>query len=379
MLKNSQGRRGRLPVPYFWAMKNVFLLLGLLAAHAAPAQMSLTSGEVRHLKDLIRADATVRSLFDSLRAIADAALQDDPNPIDTIRTEGLLQGDPRKAATWAALRDLHKLYALAMAYRVTRQREYLDKASVYLIAWADSNFSRGDPIDDTNLDPAIEAYGMIKGNLLPGENKRIGRWLKRIADAEIHARFNDSTRTTAHNNWNSHRLKIVGEIGFAIGDKTLQNYVIAGIREQIGRNLLPDGRSEDLVSRDAIHYHLYDLEPLLKLAIVLKQATGADYYTYEAPGGSSIKKSVDWLLPYLDGRQTHAEFVNSTVEFDKRRAQNGESSYKAGTIFDPRSGIATLLLAAYFDESLLALAQRLLGSAEKYPNWQSVLDDITRK
>lgn len=341
--------------------------------------MSLTSGEVRHLKDLIRADATVRSLFDSLRAIADAALQDDPNPIDTIRTEGLLQGDPRKAATWAALRDLHKLYALAMAYRVTRQREYLDKASVYLIAWADSNFSRGDPIDDTNLDPAIEAYGMIKGNLLPGENKRIGRWLKRIADAEIHARFNDSTRTTAHNNWNSHRLKIVGEIGFAIGDKTLQNYVIAGIREQIGRNLLPDGRSEDLVSRDAIHYHLYDLEPLLKLAIVLKQATGADYYTYEAPGGSSIKKSVDWLLPYLDGRQTHAEFVNSTVEFDKRRAQNGESSYKAGTIFDPRSGIATLLLAAYFDESLLALAQRLLGSAEKYPNWQSVLDDITRK
>jgi Alginate lyase len=359
--------------------KNVFLLAGLLLGQAALGQVSLTPGAVRHLKELIRADATVRSLFDSLRSIADAALQDDPNPIDTLRTEGLLQGDPRKAATWEALRDLPKLYALAVAYRVTRRQEYLDKASVFLIAWADSNFSRGDPIDETNLDPAIEAYGLISRSLVPGENHRISRWLNRIAQAEIHAPFNDSTRTTAHNNWNAHRLKIVGEIGFAIDDKTLQNYAIAGIKQHIGRNLLPDGRSEDFVSRDAVHYHLYDLEPLLKLAIVIKQATGVDYYRYEAPNGASIKKSVDWLLPYLDGRQTHAEFVNSTVEFDKRRAQNGESSYKAGMMFEPRSGVTTLLLAAYFDDNLLELARRLLGSEEKYPVWQAVLDGLKER
>ena len=360
-------------------MKNLFFLLGLFLGPAALAQVELTSGEVRHLKELIHADGNVRSLFDSLQGVADAAMADEPNPIDTLRTEGLLQGDPRKAATWEALKDVHKLYALAVAYKVTRRREYLDKATVFLIAWADSNFSRGDPIDETNLDPAIEAYGMIRNSLLSGENNRIDRWLKRIADAEIHARFNDSTRATAHNNWNSHRLKIVGEIAFAIGDKTLQNYVIAGIKEQIGRNLLPDGRSEDLISRDAIHYHLYDLEPLLKLAIVLKQATGVDYYTYQSPSGSSIKQSVDWLLPYLMGQQTHAEFVNSTVEFDKRRAQNGESSYKAGTLFEPRSGVATILLAAYFDGNLMALVRRLLGSEEKYPGWQAVLDGLRER
>jgi hypothetical protein len=67
----------------------VFLLAGLLLGQAALAQVSLTSGEVRRLKELIRADATVRTLFDSLKAVADAALPDDPNPIDTLRTEGL--------------------------------------------------------------------------------------------------------------------------------------------------------------------------------------------------------------------------------------------------------------------------------------------------
>lgn len=345
----------------------------------ALAQVGLASEEVRQLKELARANSTVRAYLDSARAAADAALDDEPSPIDTLRTEGLLQGDPRKTATREALRDMQKMYALAVTYGLTRRREYLDKASVFLIAWADSNFSRGDPIDDTNLEPAIEAYDMLKGGLVPGERKRIGRWLSRIADAEIHARYNDPSRSTAHNNWNSHRLKIVGEIGFAIGDKSLQRYAIDGIKTQIGHNLLPDGRSEDFVSRDALHYHLYDLEPLLKLAIVLQRATGVDYYTYRAPGGSSIQKSMEWLLPYLDGRQTHAEFVHSTVEFDRRRAENGESSYKAGTLFEPGNGVPALVLAAYFDDKLMDLARRLLGSDEQYPTWQAVINEVTKK
>jgi hypothetical protein len=356
-----------------------FLLLGLFWGHVALAQVGLSSEEARRLKELARDNSTVRAYLDSTQAAADAALEAEPNPMDTLRTEGLLQGDPRKTATWEALRDVHEMYALAVTYGVTRRREYLDKASVFLIAWADSNFSRGDPIDDTNLEPAIEAYDMLKDQLVPGERKRITRWFSRVADAEIHARFNDSTRATAHNNWNAHRLKIVGEIGFAIGDKTLQAYAIAGIKEHIGRNLLPDGRSEDFVLRDALHYHLYDLEPLLKLAIVLKRATGVNYYTYQAPSGSSLQKSVEWLLPYLDGRQTHAEFVNSTVGFDKRRSQNGESSYKAGTMFEPKNGVPTLILAAYFNDKLMDLAGRLLGTDEKYPTWQAVINEVTKK
>jgi hypothetical protein len=87
---------------------------------------------------------------------------------------------------------------------------------------------------------------------------------------------------------------------------------------------------------------------------------------------------VEWLLPYLDGRQTHAEFVNSTVDFDRRRAQNGEAGYKAGTLFEPKSGIATLVLAAYFDEGKLELARRLAGSREDYPGWQAVINALSR-
>jgi len=363
-----------------WRNAAFALVYVCLAVSGAKAQyVSLNRQAADRLRERVKtADPMIKPLFDSIRQIADGAMGDDPSPIDTIRTEGLLQGDPRKTATWEAIKDLHKMYALSIAWRVTRKREYFNKASVYLIAWADSNHSRGDPIDDTNLDPAIAAFDNIKEWLTPAENRRIGRWLRQAADAEIHSVYNRPERATSHNNWNSHRLKIVGEIGFAIGDKGLQQYAIEGIQEHIGRNLLADGRSEDFISRDALHYHVYDLEPLLRLAMVLQRATKKDYYHFVAPSGSSLARSVEWLLPYLDGRQTHAEFVNSTVDFDRRRAQNGEAGYKAGTLFEPGSGIATLVLAAYFDESKLALARQLAGSGEDYPSWQAVINALSR-
>jgi Alginate lyase len=357
----------------------VLFFVGLLSGSGVVAQyVGIDPHGIGRLKALMRTDAGVKRLYDSLKQIADEALQEDPNPIDTIRTEGLLQGDPRKTATWAALGDMRKMYALALAYRMTGQRVYLDKTTVYLFNWASTNIPRGDPIDDTNLDPAIEAYDMIKHALVFGENKRISNWLKRTAQAELDAPYNRPGRASATNNWHSHRLKIVGEIAYAIRDVALERYCIAELKAQIGRNLHPDGASDDFLTRDALHYHVYDLEPLLKLSIVLKRATGVDYYSYESPSGSSIKKSVNWLLPYLDGRKTHAEFVNSTVEFDRKRAQNGEAAYKSGTLFEPKNGVATLLLAAWFDSALMEQARRLLGSSDRYPAWQAVLDELPR-
>ena len=43
------------------------------------------------------------------------------------------------------------------------------------------------------------------------------------------------------------------------------------IKKQIAANLRPDGSSLDFHERDALHYHCYDLEPLLTLAIAASQ------------------------------------------------------------------------------------------------------------
>lgn len=316
--------------------------------------------------------------YASFQQVAKKALTETPNPIDTLRTEGLLKGNPRKTATALALTDMPRIYALALVYRVGRDKKYLGKAGEYLRAWATKNTPNGDPIDDTNLDNAIEAYDMIKKDLPSAEESIIKDWLKRTADIEISSPRNLPSRWTSYNNWHSHRLKIIGEIAFAIGDTALQNYTIRGLRTQVERNLNPDGSSIDFALRDALHYHVYDLEPLLKLAIVLQRATGMNYYVYQSPTGSSIKKSVDWLTPYLNGEKTHPEFVNSTVAFDRERAKNNEADYKAGSLFDPKNGVRTLLLGARFDVDLLPIARKLLLTEDRYPTWQSFVNGLDK-
>jgi len=342
------------------------LLLALTTIGASAQYVGFNTKEIRQLKA-----TKTGPLYQSLVTAANQALDETPNPIDTIRTEGLLAGNPKKAATQAALKDMNKMYALALTYRIESDSKYLKKTTQYLLAWAKANHPNGDPIDDTNLDRCIEAYDMLKNKLSKEDNQTIAGWLQLTAQTELKGRHYRPERPSFYNNWHSHRLKIVGEIAFAIGDTTLQGYTIRELKTQLEKNLNPDGSSVDFSLRDALHYHVYDLEPLLKLIIVLQRATGVNYYAYTTPSGASIKKSVDWLLPYLNGQKTHPEFVNSTVDFDRKRAQNNEAAYKAGSLFEAKNGIQTLYLATNFDPGLLPLAQELSSKEGQTVSWMS--------
>lgn len=359
-------------------MKKVFLLaVSILIAVSVKAQyVSLNDKEVQNLKELINQNADVKRLYSAYVNLADVAVNVNPNAIDTIRTEGLLQGDPKKTATTNALRDMRKMYALAIAYRVEGEKSYLQNLTSYLTAWAKINIGRGDPIDDTNLEPAIEAYDLVKGKLKPNDNELIVKWFKQTADAEIAAHQKGMNKETAYNNWNSHRLKIVGMIAYAINNDDYKKYVNEDLKRHLQKNLLPDGSSIDFKLRDALHYHVYDLEPLLTLSIILKRANGVDEYTTLTESGASIKKSVEWVVPFVTGEKTHAEFVNSTVKFDQARAKNGEAAYKPGTLFNPVNGYQTLMLAAYFDPQYNAVIKKVKVSAADYSDWQLVLNKV---
>ncbi|HEY2588384.1 MAG TPA: alginate lyase family protein, partial [Tepidisphaeraceae bacterium] len=334
----------------------VLLLVTTLRVAAGP--VSLTEPQREKLAKLVAADPEAGKRFAEIRRTADASLTAEPNPIHFIRSEGKLKGDPEKIATGRSMADMNKLQALGFAYAVTRDARYADAARRFLVAWAGVNVSRGDPIDDTGLEPLIVCYDLVRATCTGSERNRIDGYLRQVADAEI-MNFHPNWGT-AKNNWNSHRIKIIGMVGFAIDDRRLIDHTVAAFKAQIDQNLEPDGSSLDFHERDALHYHCYDLEPLLTLAIVTKQA-GVDLYSHHSPRGASLAKSVQFLVPYCDGSRTHAEFVHSKVAFDRKRAESGDARYKAGTPFDPKAGRGTLELAAYFDPSLNPLVIQLSG------------------
>jgi len=359
-------------------MRKIYYLLAIIMSsiQANAQYMSLSSAGLEQLKVLHKVNPEIQYLIQQQQHLADQAMDTLPDPIETISTEGKLKGDPIKIATQHALKDFRKIYALALIYKIYGNPAELQKAADYLLAWAKVNHPAGNPINDTNLDGAIEGYDLIKKNLQTTDNELIVNWLHQIAEAEINTMPKNQNKETAYNNWNSHRLKIIGEIAFATGDTSLQSFTIIALKKQLEVNLLPDGTSIDFKLRDALHYHVYDLEPLLKLAIVIKKATGKDFYNYQTTTHAAIKKSVEWLLPFITGAKKHGEFVHSTVQFDQDRAKNGEAGYQAGTLFDPANGLRTLALAAWFDPGLLTIYHQVKGIKADPEGWQLMLNSI---
>lgn len=339
-------------------------------------RITLNAAQRTRLIATLNSNPEAKTAYGPLMRAADSALSSKPNPIDKIQMEGKLDSDPVMINSRDSMKDMTKAYALGLAFAVTSDSKYSAKAKEFVLAWASINQPTGDPIDETSLDSLFFAYDLTRATFSPDEIQQVDTWLHKMADVEI-ANRNDRS-TTAKNNWNSHRLKVVGLIGLLLPDQKLIDYAVNGYKQQIADDLNADGTSFDFHERDALHYHTYTLEPLLVLARTA-QMNGIDLYHYQAPNGASLFKSVAFLIPFADGTQTHAEFVNSTVAFDRARANAGQAGYQAGTLFNPKEASSTLEFDYFFDQTVLPLIIKINASnAVKYPTFPIVLEDAQR-
>ena len=343
--------------------------------------VSLNEAELTKLKSIIKRDSAAKKHWEVLFKYADEGLNSVPNPADTILTEGILQGDRRKIKTKKSLEDMQKVYALAFAYRITGDKKYLIKTSEFLLAWAKKNQPQGNPINDTNLDQIIFAYDLVKNDLTTDVNIPTVLWLMKVGTQQIKSfdKAVSGKSLTFMNNWNSHRIKEVTEVAWAINDEKLKLWAVDAYKRQISRNLNPDGSSFDFHERDALHYHIYDVDPLMVAAIVMQRGSKFNNpYTYKSLEGNALKNAVNWLVPFFTGEKTHAEWVNSKSSFDKKRAANGEKGYIAGTLFNPNEARTSIALADYWDKEMLNIYQQQAKTNTKYPTWQFVLNEVKK-
>ena len=355
----------------------IILFFSLAASQVTAQFVGLSNKEITGLKKLVRQDTGVANLYQSILRTADASLKDAPNPIDTVVSEGHLANDPKKIITGRSLRDINKIYSLAIAYVIEKNKAYLEKLVSYLVAWATVNQPQGNPINDTKFEDLFFAYDLVKNDLASSQKIPIDTWLLKMANEEIRTGQNKA-KTTSFNNWNSHRLKVIGLIAYILKDRDLKKHIEDELPVQIEKNLLPDGSGFDFHERDALHYHVYTLEPLISLATVLKRATGKDYYNFVSPSGASIKRSIAFLKPFVTGEKTHGEYVNSKVAFDKKRADNKEAGFEIGANFKPAHALPVLIGAAYFEPECLEIVKQVLNTNTSYANWQAVINAVKK-
>ena len=301
-------------------------------------------------------------------ARARAALSRPPGAIPRLHTEGTLPGKGIREISLVAKRDQPIVLDLAIAWRLTGDRAFLDQAGRYLDAWARVYQMSFNPIDETGFDTLVMAGDLTEADLPADVRARLDAFWRAMATGYLDAMDVPPRNANTNTNWQSHRIKLATMAAFQTGDHRLIDRARTAYRAQIGANLHADGSTYDFEERDALHYVTYNLEPLLMAALAAR-AHGEDWYGWSAPDGASLPRSLAWLAEFARGTHTHIEFAHSKVQFDRDRAGAGQGEY-APHVWTPGSTLLTFQLASRLDPGFAELARSLAAAnPRERSNW----------
>lgn len=293
---------------------------------------------------------------------AEAALTRTPRPLAVVHTEGTLPGQGIRDASLVARRDLPAMLDFALAYRITGERKYLDAADRFLSAWAETYIVSLNPIDETNFDAMILAYDLTEPDLPAHTREAVDGFLQNLATGYLDDM--DGAPKHFYTNWQSHRIKIAALASFQLGDQRLIERTFEDYQKHVATNVLADGTVFDFYERDAIHYVLYNVDPMM-VAGLAAQTHGLDWFDWKNASGTGVSSVIDWLIPYVEGTKTHQEFVYSRISFDAERLAAGQTEY-AGSWRSERA-VNTLALARLLDDRYSPVLETLLGTTNRRP------------
>jgi len=296
---------------------------------------------------------------------ADRQLDHAPRAMRSIHTEHTLPHQGIRDASIEAERDFPAARQLALASALSGDSRYATAASRIIGAWLDVYQPDFNPIDETNMDALLEAYDFLPDDAKAPISVAFGNFVRNLARGYLD-RMPGVHGGTATNNWQSHRVKLATLSAYESGEAALIERARQAFVKQLNDNLLPNGEVLDFEQRDAIHYVVYDLEPLITAALAAKMH-GEDWYALATRSGASLQKSLDWLAPFADGSKVHQEFLHSSVRFDYERRDAGVAGFSGE--FDPKNARNVFALAARLDTRYAALAQKLRAG----PTWLDVV------
>lgn len=304
------------------------------------------------------AEAVPDNAVRALKSSAARLLPGSPRAVVRIHTEGTLPHKDIWDLSMEAKKDLPLMSSLVLAWRTTRDPALLASLATVLDAWATIYQPSFNPIDETNFDVLIDAYAIARAELPPLTRDKVASMLWGWSAGYVQQMQHPSKpgKGTWVNNWQSHRIKLATLSAVALNDTPLFDASRAEFRKQLNQNLHLDGHTLDFDERDALHYAVFDLEPLVRAAMAAK-TRGEDWLNLRADSGVTLAAGLDWLLPYARGEKVHEEYVRTTVRFDVQRREAGMKGF-AGQ-WPPKSASRLYWMASTLDAKYLPVAQAL--------------------
>ena len=263
-----QGRPRARVVPMLVASLS-FAAAGLGASGSARAAMNFCAAPALQASETTQAEPGIQALIRSV----DARIGEQPKAMARVHTEGTLPHEGIYDQSAAALKDLDLMRDAALAWRVTNAPRYLQLVDRFLSAWVATYQPSFNPIDETRFESLIVAYDMTASALPVKTRNATAAFIAKLGAGYV-AQIDAQKRPLMgawRNNWQSHRIKLIALSAFTLGDRKMMNAAQRLFVEHLADNIGPDGKTWDFEERDALHYAVYDLQPLVTAALAARR------------------------------------------------------------------------------------------------------------
>ena len=168
------------------------------------------------------------------------------------------------------------------------------------------NLGRGTGLIETrDIYRLVDAIGLLRGSKswTAADQKGMEDWCAKFLDWMMHSQ-NGKDEAAAKNNHGSYYDVQVASLALFAGKQDIARNILQSAGEKrIAVQIEPDGRQPlELERTKALGYSTMNLAGLFELGL-LGENVGVDLWSFRTADGRSIRKGLDYLLPFLTGDQ----------------------------------------------------------------------------
>ena len=213
---------------------------------------------------------------------------------------------------------------LSLAYYFTGDEKYAAKAKELIRVWFVDEKTRMNPnmkyaqfrpgyddlrpagiIESNRLRAVVDADGLLAGSKhwSADDSKKLKAWFRELLNylETSEQGKNEQAAPNNHGTWYGVQATTYA---LYLGDKELaKKLILRHGRDRIASQIEPDGRQpHELERTNGFDYSRFNILAHQELAM-LGERVGLDLWHYQTPDGRSLRKAIDWLLPYATGEK----------------------------------------------------------------------------